>query len=312
MTIGIAIPVRNGAKELQQLLPLLCAEAIGPILVVDSESLDNTPEIVAAHPGVALVTIRQRQFNHGATREWARKQLATDVVVFLTQDVIPQPGFLQELTAPILENLAVVTYARQVAHDGADIFESFPREFNYPNESHSRTIADVSKDGVYTFFCSDSCAAYSNKALDAIGGFGPTLTNEDYFAVARLLAKGGTVRYVAEAVVRHSHRYTLAQEFQRYFDTGYVRAENRWVNELAGHAERRGSAFARTLLMRMLREAPHFVPYTIMQLFVKWLGFRVGFWSIDAPTEWCRVMSSQSYYWSSIHNRRHPNNRRVY
>jgi rhamnosyltransferase len=300
MTIGVAIPVLNGALELPGLLSSIADEGCHcTVLVIDSGSTDATSTVVAEFPSVRYHRILRTDFNHGATRELARKILATDITVFLTQDVRPLPGFLRELVEPILNGDAVVTYARQLPHVGADIFEAFPREYNYGRRSHARTIADTALYGVYTFFCSDSCAAYSNAALDKVGGFIPTLTNEDYFATARLLQAGGTISYVAEAQVHHSHRYSLAQEFKRYFDTGYVRAENPWVTVLTGQAEMRGSSFAKALFGHLSLQAPWLLPYAFVQTAIKWIGYRAGFFSYGTPAWWCRMLSSQRYYWDS-------------
>jgi rhamnosyltransferase len=248
-----------------------------------------------------IVCIPQNEFNHGATREFARKQLNTDVVVFLTQDAIPAcSDLLEKLAAPLLADASVaVSYARQIPHDGADIFEAFPREYNYGTEAQTRGLEDASKYGVYTFFCSNSCAAWKNAALDEIGGFKTVLTNEDYFAVADLLQKGYKVAYAPDAVVKHSHRYTLWQEFQRYFDTGYVRAQNPVIQQLAGQAERRGVGFLTGLVNRLWREQPLSIPYALLQSGVKWLGYRTGFLGVRLPLCLKRRLSQQAYYWAS-------------
>ena len=278
MTVGIAIPALNGARELARLLPVLASEpGIDVLLVVDSGSTDDTTEILRAYPQVRCLIIPRADFNHGATREMARRELKTDIAVFLTQDVIPEPGFLAPLIAPLAAGIASVSYARQLPHSGADFFEAFPREFNYTADSNVRALADARHHGVYTFFCSDSCAAYVNASLDVIGGFRPILTNEDYFAVARLMQAGKQIAYVAESRVQHSHRYTMVEEFRRYFDTGYVRAENPWVSELVGQAEGRGAAFARQMLQRLWRDAPWRIPYAVLQTAAKWFGFRAGY-----------------------------------
>lgn len=300
MTVGIIIPTLNAAKELPGLLAVLDNEGgWDRILMVNSSSADTTEQAAAGRPGVGWLTIPRAEFNHGATRELARKKLGCDIVVFLTQDVIPEPGFLKPLVAPIQTGMTAVAYARQLPREGAGFFEAFPREFNYPAEGNVRSLADAAKFGVYTFFCSNSCAAYANAALDAIGGFQPVLTNEDYFAVATLLRAGYRIQYVADSRVRHSHRYTLTDEFRRYFDTGYVRAENQWVTRLVGRAEGRGAAYAREMLKRLMRNAPHLVPYALLQTGVKWLGFRTGYVSQGLPRWWCSRLSAQRYYWSS-------------
>jgi len=218
----------------------------------------------------------------------------------MTQDAIPADNYLiEKLVEPIIKGKASFSYARQIPRKGADIFESFPRWFNYPDESNFRVIEDVGKYGVYTFFCSDSCSAYLNSALDEIGGFRPTVTSEDYFAAARLLQNGHRVAYVADAVVFHSHSYTLSDEFKRYFDTGYVRAENPWVQNIVGHAEGRGKDYFKELIIRLSTTKPWLIPYAVLNTFVKLVGYRTGYSSLHAPTWWKKLLSSQRYYWNS-------------
>jgi rhamnosyltransferase len=299
LSVGVVIVTLNAEREVEPALrAVLGSSVVSRCLVMDSSSTDGTVAL-AKRLGAEVHILPRAEFNHGATREKARKLLATDIVVLLTQDVIPEADFIAELIKPIRCGETVAAYSRQLPHLGAEFFEAFPREFNYPATGNVRSISDTSKHGVYAFFCSDSAAAYSNEALDRIGGFEPTLTNEDYFAVARLLRAGGRIAYVAESRVRHSHRYTLEQEFRRYFDTGYVRAENGWVNDLAGHAEGRGALFAREMFGRLSRQAPLLIPYAFLQTAVKWIGYRVGYFSVRMPLWWCRWLSSQRYYWDS-------------
>lgn len=302
-SVGIVIPTRNAERNIRRCLaPLVASSLHDRILVVDSSSTDSTVEI-ASDMVVDVKIISGHSFNHGATREMARKTLNTDIVVFLTQDAYPQDGlFMEKLVAPILKGDAAAAYGRQIPHLGAKILEAFPREFNYGDKPQLRGIEDVATYGVYTFFCSNCCAAYRNQALDQIGGFKPTLTNEDYFAVAELLLAGHKVAYVPDAVLRHSHRYTLVEEFQRYFDTGYVRAERPWVQDLVGAAESRGKDYFLALSMKLLREAPYLIPYAFFQTFMKWLGYRAGFHGHKLPQAVKRALSSQKYYWSSVYN----------
>lgn len=299
-SVGVVIPTYMAEHHLAKVLPFLNDSPVKPqLLVVDSSSSDHTLN-VAEKFGAETMVISRKDFNHGSTREKARKILNTDIVVMMTQDAYPiDGGMLEHLVRPLLTGEASVSYARQIPRDEADIFEAFPRLFNYPPVSHIRDIGDVEKYGVYTFFCSDSCAAYLNAALDEIGGFTSILTNEDYFAVAKLLQKGHKIAYVADAIVVHSHSYTLWQEFQRYFDTGYVRAENPWVTEIVGNAESRGSEFFRSLLKALAKDRPLLIPYAFLNTLVKWLGFRVGHHSVNAPLWWKKMLSNQDYYWVS-------------
>jgi rhamnosyltransferase len=297
----IIIPTYNAEPYLQEIINKL--EKHHPdILIVDSNSIDNTISIAKSN-NINIIKIGQHSFNHGATREKYRKSTTSDIVVYFTQDAIPvEPNIIEKLTKPLIEGKASVSYGRQIPRSGANILEAFPRMFNYGNDPQIRSINDVDRYGVHTFFCSNSCAAYLNKDLDEIGGFKPTLTNEDYFAVAELLINGKKIAYVPNAQVIHSHSYTLKDEFKRYFDTGYVRAERPWVQELVGDAEKMGKKYFSELTKSIFNKNIILLPYAISQTIVKFLGFKFGYNALKFPNWIKKIMSGQKYYWDSPYN----------
>ena len=301
-TIGLVIPTLNAQQYFARSPYLATLIKSMTALIIDSSSTDSTVA-AATSLGAKVMVIPKSSYNHGATREFARKKLNVDIVVFLTQDAIPTgTDLIERLVAPLLADESIaVSYGRQIPRDGADLLEAFPRDYNYGLEAQIRGIEDIAHYGVYTFFCSNSCAAWRTSALDKIGGFNAVLTNEDYFAVAGLLQKGYKIAYAPDAVVKHSHHYTLWQEFQRYFDTGYVRAQNPIIQQLAGQAESRGVGFLTGLLNHLWRKRPGLIPYALLQSAVKWLGYRVGFWGKRLPLWLKRRLSQQAYYWTSEH-----------
>ena len=299
-SVGVAVITYTARKLLPICLPPLLASPLRPrVLVMNSSSNDGTVEL-AREMGADTLVIPRNEFNHGTTREVARKALGTDVVVMITPDAIPiGPEMIGHLIAPIARGQAALSYARQLPHDGADFFEAFPREFNYPAVSELRTPADVPRLGAHTYFCSDSCAAWSNAALDAIGGFENTLSLEDAIAAAKLVRAGYSVAYCADAVVKHSHRYTLTQEFRRYFDTGYVRSLHRDLLLASGGDEKKGADFIRAMLGRLMTTRPWLIPYAVMTTLVKLLGYRAGFIGHHLPLALKRRLSGQDFYWKS-------------
>jgi rhamnosyltransferase len=90
----------------------------------------------------------------------------------------------------------------------------------------------------------------------------------------------------------------LWQEFQRYFDTGYVRAQNPVIQQLAGQAESRGLGFLAGLISHLWRHKPLLIPYALLQSAFKWLGYRAGFWGKRLPLFLKRRLSQQAYYWT--------------
>jgi rhamnosyltransferase len=130
-SVGVAIVTHNSKEHLPHSLPHVVNSPLKPrVLVVDSSSKDGTVEM-AKELGAETLVIPRPQFNHGLTRERARKYLGTDIAVMMTPDAHPtDEGMLTRLIAPLIEGSASAAYARQIPHDGADIFEAFPRYFN--------------------------------------------------------------------------------------------------------------------------------------------------------------------------------------
>lgn len=276
-SIGIVIPTYQAAHHLSHCLLKLINSSLKPrILVIDSSSTDGSAEI-AKKMGAEVIVIPKQEFNHGLTREMGRKYLNTSILVVLTQDVYAQSEkMLENLIAPLLDGRAAASYARQIPHEGAGILAAFPRYFNYPAESHVRKIDEIDRYGSYMFFFSNACAAYFNKALDEIGGFSSVQFGEDTLAAAKLLHHGYSIAYVADAVVHHSHDYTLEQEFKRHYQMAKARYEFRdWIVS-GGGDHKRGSQYVLALLKVLKKEKPQLIPYALVQSFVKLLGYQCG------------------------------------
>jgi rhamnosyltransferase len=216
----------------------------------------------------------------------------------MTQDAyLTSPDMLEKLIQPLVENQAAVSYGRQLPHQNAGFFGSFARAFNYPENGHIRSLKDVDHYGVYTFFCSNSCAAYLNSALDDVGGFPHVLFGEDTAVVAKLLHQNHSIAYVAEATVFHSHDYSLREEFSRHFDIGLARHSYQDLIKAGGKDSRRGAAYVKTLLKTLVKENPFQIPYAILQIAAKYCGYRLGQSCLNAPKWVKKSLSSQRYYW---------------
>jgi rhamnosyltransferase len=301
-SIGVVIPTFQAVKHLPLCLPPLIHSPLKPtILVIDSSSTDGTVEL-AKTMGVETLTIPKHAFNHGTTREKGRQHLKTPIVVMMTQDAYPaSSALLEQLVQPILHRQAAAAYARQLPHQGASLFAAFARAFNYPPTSHLRSLADIKTYGSYTFFCSNSCAAYDQSALDAIGGFPSVLFGEDTVVVAKLLHQRYRIAYVAEAQVYHSHDYTLKQEFCRHFDIGLARRSYQDLLAIGGSDTSRGKNYVRALLQDLWQKDPLRIPYACLQTIAKFFGYRIGRACLKAPLWLKKALSSQKFYWDQPH-----------
>lgn len=276
-TIGILIPTYQARDHLPHCLPFLLQSPLKPkILIIDSSSTDGTVEYAKAM-GVETHVIQKKDFNHGRTREYGRHLLQTSIVVMITQDAYASsPLMLNYLVDPILRNEVSVTYARQLPHKQADIFARFARHFNYPPQSHQRGIEDLNRLGSLTFFCSNSCAAYCQEALNEIGGFPTVLFGEDTITVAKLLRHQHRIAYVAEAEVYHSHSYTLKEEFDRHYLMGRARQIYQELLAIGKNDSQRGKEFVKKLFKLLIKQAPLKIPYAFLQIVAKYSGYHIG------------------------------------
>lgn len=298
--VGVVVVTHRARGLIDRCLAPLLRSPLRPrVLVVNSSSGDGTVER-ARDAGAETLVVPRRTFNHGLTRELARRHLGTPVCVMLTPDAFAlDDGFLERLTAPVRQGVAAVAYGRQVPRGDAGIVERLGRAFSYPEASHLRCLTDWPRYGSYTHFCSNACAAWSNPALDAIGGFKPTLVSEETIAVAELLARGESIAYVAEAVVEHSHPQTARDAFRRQFDVGYTRRLYDWLLIARERDQVRGRRFARAVLREAGRRDARALPAVLAQLAAAWLGYRAGLAGPRLPRGLARRLSGQDYYWTS-------------
>lgn len=237
MKVSVVIPTLNAGLKIERLLDKLQKQSLTPheIVVVDSESDDETCRL-ARQAGARVLEVQRKAFDHGGTRDMAFRQTTGDIVVFMTQDALPADAhFIEKLTAPFADSAVAAVGGRQVAFEDARPFEKAVRAHNYPDIERVWNAQDIAALGVRAFMISDVCAAYRREAYLDVGGFDhPVLTNEDMLMAEKLLHAGYKLAYTGKAQARHSHRFTLWQEFQRNYAIGQTmkRYESRF--EYAG------------------------------------------------------------------------------
>ncbi|HYE06656.1 MAG TPA: glycosyltransferase [Planctomycetota bacterium] len=278
---AILIPTLGAARHLPALTAALARQRLRPrqVIVIDSSSSDATVALARA-AGWDVTVIPRSEFNHGGTRNRAARRCLAgiDVLVFMTQDALPvDDDFLGNLVRPIVAGEAQAAFARQIPYPDAQLPEVFARGLNYPAAPSRRTRADIDRLGIRAFFFSNVASAIDRATFDRLGGFpDDVVMNEDMLFCAKLLRDGGTVAYAAEAVVRHSHNYSIGQQFRRYFDIGAFLAASGPL--LAGaRSGGQGAAYVARLLAWLVRRgAIDEVPRAVVESAAKWLAFQLG------------------------------------
>jgi rhamnosyltransferase len=298
----VIVPVYNGGSRWIEAAAALRAAVPDPsnVVVVDSTSTDGS-ERVALDQGFELRRIDPNTFNHGRTRQWAVEEFcrAKAFAVLLTQDaVLDRSDSITTLLGAFGDDQVGAAYGRQLPHHDALPFEAHAALFNYRPDSQTRSFADAGSMGIKAAFFSNSYAAYRISALTGVGGFPDHLIlGEDAYVAMRMLMRGWRVRYCAEALVRHSHAYSIAAEMQRYFDFGVMHAQIPELLEKFGHPEGEGVRFVLSELGYIWRRAPWLLPQVAVRNGAKYLGYRLGRVFTTLPRGLCRRLSMTKVYW---------------
>lgn len=300
------IPTRNAGAGLEPLLEGLKRQSLPPqeIVIVDSESTDGTAEVARLH-GAQVLSVQPSSFRHGRTRQmafqWAWEKWALPFVLFCTQDIEWADNAACEQLLGAFQQMEVgAAYGRQLPKTGAGMIERRNRNFNYPPESDCKTYADRKRLGIKAAFCSNSFAAYRQEALRQSGGFPKqVILGEDMVMAAKLLRHQWRVAYQAEAMVYHSHYYSLCEEAKRSFDTGVFHAREYWLLQEFGKAETEGIRMFKDDV-RALWAFPdrwRLTKNLIIRYAVRWLAYRLGRWEKFWPKSWKRRWSMHAAYW---------------
>ena len=270
------------------------------VVIVDSSSTDQTA-LLAKGVGFGVHVIPQSEFNHGGTRNLGVSLLpdGTDIVVFMTQDaLLGSDDAIEKLIEPFSDPDVAAVCGRQLPHLDASPIAAHARLFNYPDKTVVKTKADIPHLGIKTAFMSNSFAAYRLSVFKALGGFPEnTILAEDMHLAARMILAGYKVVYCAEATVRHSHNYSLKQEFQRYFDIGVFQKNESWIQNSFGKAGSEGIKFVKSEFNYLLKNAPLLLPKAAMITLAKWLGFKLGYVWQKLPLSLCKKFSMHKGYW---------------
>ena len=241
MTIDIICPLYNAEKYIENQYNQIKSQGfynnIKNINYIITESKDGTLSVVERLQNedekIKFSVIKKQEFSHSLSREKVAKNSTADILVFITQDVkIERDDWLEKIATPIANGEVEACYSRQLCENYT--LERYTRECNYPSRSVIKTKDDIEKLGLNTFFFSDASSAIKTDIFKKLNGYdGKDFpTNEDMYIAYKLITNGYKIKYCADSEVVHSHKFTLKQQYKRYYDTGKFFKQNEYLNNL--------------------------------------------------------------------------------
>lgn len=255
MKIDIICPLYNAEKYILSLNKSLLMQKkieIAEIKYILTESKDNTEQLLIKNK-IKYKKIRKDEFSHSLTREKEALESNSDILVFVTQDIIIEDEFwLYNLIKDINDNDIVATYSRQLTK--FDNIEKYTRESNYPSYDIIKSKVDINRYGLKTFFFSDAASAISTKIFKKLNGYdGKKLPiSEDMYIAYKIIMNGYKIKYCSNSIVYHSHDFTLKEIYERYKLTGKFFKENSYLDQYGTTGS--GAGLAKYILKRILQE----------------------------------------------------------
>lgn len=255
MTIDIICPLYNAEKFIDKLHKSLLMQEnvkINNIKYVLTESKDKTEDYLMMNR-LNYVKLKKEEFTHSTAREKAARESKADIIVFITQDVIIEnKDWLEKLVSPIINKEAEACYSRQLTK--YDNIEKYTRECNYPGESKIKTKKDIKTLGLKTFFFSDASSAIDAKIFKKLNYYDAKefMFNEDMYIAHKLITNGYRIKYCADSIVYHSHKFTIKQIYNRYKDSGEFFKQNPYMDNYGTTDS--GAKLAKYVLKRIIQE----------------------------------------------------------
>lgn len=283
--VDVLIPVYKPDRQFSRLLQMLMRQTypINRIIVINTEERYWNKKGYESVAGLEVHHVTKPEFDHGGTRNLAAGYSKAEVMIFMTDDAVPKDMYLVERLVDALGKegpdgeVTAMAYARQLPAKDCGAVERFTRHFNYPDEGHVKTIKDLPRMGIKTYFASNACCAYRKDIFEQKGGFvDRAIFNEDMVYAAKVIKGGYAIAYVPEAAVIHSHNMTPVQQFRRNFDMAVSQADH---PEVFGGLRSEGEGIRlvkKTALWLFRTGRIWLIPVLIVNSGCKYMGYCVG------------------------------------
>ena len=235
--ISVLMRSHNDINYVRQTVEALLAQEVDDIVEIvscDDHSTDGTGEYLAGVKSIRRISPPPGKYVPGKTLNHMISQARGEYIVFNNADAIPQhKEYLKNLVAPLKDESVNCVFSNQLARKDA---------FAVVRKDYERAFGDGSiSRNWHKFFSLVSSGFRKAELLEH--PFDETFQySEDSQWVNR---REVNIVYVADAIVEHSHNYTLQEVKKRFFNEGV--ADKQMGKKTPGLLRTWKSIFAETL-----------------------------------------------------------------
>jgi len=217
--VTIIVRSYNDIKYIGQTMEMIRKQSFQDfeVLNVDSGSTDGTFECVKSFSPELSYQIKPGEYIPGKVLNEAVKKATGEIIVFNNSDCIPQNDkWLAELVKPFSDDSVAAVYGNQVTRPDARPLVV---------KDGIRAFGDGSISATWEHFFSLATSAIPKNLLLEYP-FNPDIQySEDVEWSYRMKKLEYKIVYSPEAIVEHSHNYTLAEVKKRFFNEGLAEGE---------------------------------------------------------------------------------------
>lgn len=212
--VSVVYLTKNGGDLLERSLSAVLAQDYDgevEIIAVDSGSTDGTLELLTKLP-VRLFTIPPQDFNFGLTRDYGFSLAEGEILIPISQDVVPiGTDWLQKLTKPFENNQVAIVQGVDIPNFDIDLFFWERINLFYYTRDVKKWMRSYNNIGVSFTACAIRRTIWDKLRL------GRVEMSEDKVFQKKVVEGGYKIAQAVEALDHHSHMYnteTLAKRCQ--------------------------------------------------------------------------------------------------
>lgn len=210
--VSVVINTVNRARHLEKAISSLRFQRYGnfEVVVVNGPSTDSTPDLLRSHAG-SIKVAHCPEMNLGMSRNVGIAHAAGDIVAFLDDDALPEPGWLAGLVEAYRDDAVGSVGGHILDHTGKDwqvrwtVCDRMGRARHPSAMPNDVTFASA---GALEFPSPTGAnASYRRRALLEVGGFDEAIAwfLDETEVALRVLDAGWRIALTPDAVVHHKY-----------------------------------------------------------------------------------------------------------